>query len=262
MPMTLFGIAIYNEVSAWQLVALCAAYALAFIIKGIFGYGAVPPMILMGSLVMPPHQAVLLAALVNLATQGFLLPDGLRDGQLAIAGRMMLFIMPALVVGTFLFQILSADDLQVAVGALLLGLLLLEGSSLKARIEPYAQAHRPVFSALAAIIAGLISGVVGGGAMVFLSVYLRTLIPEKTAFRGTVILIISGILIWRVLLLLGFDLLTLVLAVEALTLIPVALIALGVGRGLSRMLSNQAFFKLYQWFMMASAAMLILRGAL
>ncbi len=260
--MDLFGLPIFAGVSAWQWVALALAYALAFVIKGVFGYGAVPPMVLMGSLIMPPHHAVLLAAIVNLASQSLLVPDAIRHGNRAIFGRMILFIMPAAVAGTLLFQVLSPGSLQLVVGVLLLSVLLIENSTLRARIVPVARARRGLFSTVAALIAGLIAGVVGAGAMVFLSVYLRTLLPEKTEFRGTVILIVTSILAWRAILLISLGLITWTLVAEALTLIPVAAAALTLGKWLSDKLSNDGFFTIYRWFMISAALLLIVRGLL
>ncbi len=260
--MTLLGTTVFDGLSAWQFGAVLAAYALAFTIKGVFGYGAVPPMILMGSLVMPPHHAVLLAGLVNLASQGLLLPDGLKHGNRRLAGRMILFIVPALVVGVFVFQRLDPARLQLTVGLLLLAILLADGTTWRDKLTPLVDRQRGLFSAASAIIAGMLAGIVGAGAMIFLSVYLRTREGDRLAFRGTIILVTSAILVWRTVLLVAADLVTRSLLLEALLMLPLSAAFLQFGRAVARRVSNEAFFKAYRVLMITAAALLVVRGVI
>lgn len=256
-----FGTVIFEGVGIWAGVALVVAYLLAFTIKGLFGYGAVPPMILMGSFLMPPHQAVIVAGLVNFTSQWFLLPEGLKTGNRQIAGRMILFILPALLVGVAIFRILPPNGLQFSVGLLLLLILLAEGTQLKTIVEPIAHRNVAAFSAGASIVAGLMAGLVGAGAMIFLSVLLRTLVPSKDTFRGTIVLIVTSILVARTALLSAGGMITLAEVIIALMLLPLAAIGLPLGRALSRTLSNEAFFMAYRWFMIMASALLMVRGA-
>ncbi|ESR25585.1 sulfite exporter TauE/SafE family protein [Lutibaculum baratangense] len=258
--MTVAGIPVFEGLALWQFAALAAAYALAFLIKGVFGYGAVPPMILMGSLLMPPHEAVLLGGLVNLASQTFIIPDGIRHGDRALAGRMVIYIMPALVLGVFVFKYLPSDGLQLVVGIVLLAILLMEGSPAWRRLEPvFARRHR-LFGSISAIIAGLMAGVVGAGAMVFLSIYLRTRASERMSFRGTVILIVTAILTWRTILFVGAGLIGWSLVLQAAIMLPLAAVFLLVGTRLAQTLSNSVYFRAYQVFMIMAAVLLIVRG--
>lgn len=255
------GIPIFDGLSLWQLVSLLVVYAFAFTVKGVFGYGAVLPMILMGSLVMPPHHAIILAGLVNLVSHAVIVPDGLRHGNHRLAGRMILFIMPTLILGVLLFRHLEPAALQMSVGSLLLIILLAEGTSWRQHLFRIVEVRHSLFSGAVALIAGLLSGLVGGGAMIFLSVYLRSVEPDKLALRGTIILILAGTLAWRMLLLGWANLLTWSMALEAMFILPLTVFCTLIGRAVAGRLTNEAFFRAYRVFMIAAALMLIVRGA-
>lgn len=251
---------LFPGVAGWQIAGLCLAYALAFLVKGVFGYGAVPPVIVVGSLLMDPHEAVILAGLVNLASHLLLVPQGIRTGDRALAGHLTLFILPALAVGVVIFESLPTDGLQVTVGAALLAILFLEGSPAWRRLEPVAARRHRAFSTVSAVITGLLSGIVGAGAMIFLSVYLRTRIGDLLVFRGTVILILTAILVWRTVLFLGAGLIDTTIALQALVMLPVAAAGLMLGSRLARTASDAAFFTAYRIFLIVASLLLIARG--
>lgn len=258
--MTIFGITAFEGLEPWQIAALAAAYIVAFAVKGVFGYGAVPPMILIGALLMPPHKAVLLAGLVNFAAQGVLLPDGLRSGDRRLARKMVLFILPALVPGVFVFKAMPTDGLQVTLGIMLITILLLESSRWKSSLERVVDRRKEVFGMGSAIFAGLMAGIVGAGGMLLLSVYLRRVLSGRMEFRGTVILIVSAVLVFRTALLAGAGLVTKSLVLEAVLALPVAALSLSVSRRVVGSLSNSAYFLAYWYFMMGASALLVLRG--
>ena len=260
--MEFFEVMVFEGVGVVGILALVAAYLLAFVIKGLFGYGAVPPMILMGSLLMPAHQAVIVAGLVNFASQWILLPEGLKSADRKVAGRMIVFILPALVVGVIIFRELPSDGLQFTVGLILLLILLAEFSSLRNIIEPIAHRNAAVFSAVSSTVAGLLAGIVGAGAMIFLSVFLRSILPERVTFRGTIILIVTCILVFRTFLLAATGMVSRSDVIIALMLLPIAALGLPLGRALSNVLTNKSFFIAYRWFMICAALLLMLRAVI
>ena len=60
--MTVVDVPLFEGVSDVGILLLVALYFLAFVIKGIFGFGAIPPLVVFGALITEPHHAVLLAA--------------------------------------------------------------------------------------------------------------------------------------------------------------------------------------------------------
>ena len=251
---------LFSALSAAQLAFLACAYVFGFVVKGFFGYGAVPPMILAGSLLMPPHHAVLLAGLINALSQVFLLPDGLRHGSRKMAGRMLLLVIPGLVVGVLVFKELSSERLQLVVGLIILLLVFLDGPALRPYLEPLVRAWPRAFGAGAATIAGMLAGIVGAGGMIFLSTYLRFWLTERMQFRGTIILIVTGLLATRTALLFGTGLVTTGLLFQALMFAPIGMVGSLVGGWLSRRVSNTSYFKAYRAFLIVAALLLTLRA--
>ena len=56
--MEIAGIPIFPEMTGLEIAALAAIYASAFLIKGVFGFGAVPLLIVGGTFVVEAHHAV------------------------------------------------------------------------------------------------------------------------------------------------------------------------------------------------------------
>jgi uncharacterized membrane protein YfcA len=215
----------------------------------------------MGSFVMPTHHAIILAGVVSLMSHTIIVPDGFKYGNRRLAGRMVLFIMPPLILGVLLFRHLEPAALQITVGTLLLGILIAEGTSWHQRFLRYEKGRHGLLSAAAALIAGLLAGLVGAGAMIFLSVYLRSVESDKLTFRGTIILIIAGTSVWRLLLLVWANLMTWSIALEALFILPLTVLFTLIGKTVAKYLTNEVFFRAYKFFMISAAILLIVRGA-
>lgn len=250
----------FGQTSIWPVVFLLAVYFLAFMVKGLFGYGAVPMVIVAGSLVVPPHDAVVLAALVNVISQIVLIPDGLRDGDRKIALNCIVFMVPAVLLGVFLFRVLKPQGLEILAGGLILGLTLIDMTALRTKLLPENIGDIRFLGAGMSIIAGLLAGVVGAGAMLFLSVYLRRRLPEARQFRATVILIVTVMVVWRTLLLALSGFITGGVVLQAAIIIPVSGIAAQIGRSMAGKLSSQTYFRTYQIFLALMASLLILKA--
>jgi hypothetical protein len=74
------GITLFADMSGAQIAALAVVYASAFLIKGVFGFGAVPLLIVGGNFVTDAHHAVVLAAVSNLRHASPAYPDGRAAG--------------------------------------------------------------------------------------------------------------------------------------------------------------------------------------
>ncbi|MCI5074508.1 TSUP family transporter [Oricola sp.] len=258
--MNLFGTEIFAGLLAWQVYLLGAVYAAAFFVKGIFGYGAVPILILAGSMLVEPHHAVVLAAVSNLATHVQYLPDGLRNGQRALVARAALFLLPAIAFGVWVFARLEGTSLSILAGGIILFSVLADARGWLKPLEPWVRAH-PRFSApVFGTTAGLISGIIGAGAIAFISLYVRIFERERQGFRGTIILVTAVILIWRTSMLTLAGEITWSVAGEAMLLLPGGLLAGWLGTRVSRRLADATFFRAYRAVLCLGAAIMIFRG--
>lgn len=258
--MSLFGLEIFAGLPAWQLCLLAAVYAAAFFVKGIFGYGAVPILIVAGSMLLEPHHAVVLAAVSNLATHAQYLPDGIRNGQRALVVRAALFLLPAIAFGVWVFTRLEGASLSILAGSIILFSVIADAQGWLKPLEPWVLAHPRISGPAFGTTAGLISGIVGSGAIAFISLYVRIFEQERMGFRGTIILVTAVILVWRTSVLTFAGEITFSVVGEAALLLPAGLLAGWIGGRVSRKLADATFFRAYRAVLCLGAALMILRG--
>lgn len=259
--MELFGITPFDGLSSWQIAALALIYLGAFFIKGIFGFGAVPLLIVAGSFVVEPHHSVILAAVTNLLTHTHYMPEGWRNGQRALVGRLIIFVVPAIAVGVVVFARLDGDSLSVLAGIIILGSILVDALGLLDPLAPMVRRQARIVGPVFGVITGFISGLVGAGSIAFVGLYIRMFAPDKQGFRATIILMTAVIMVWRTIVLVGAGLITTALVAEALTLLPGALLSGAIGARLSNRLTDRGFFTAYRAVLCAGAALMIWRGA-
>jgi uncharacterized protein len=256
----LFGVSPFGGFTEVQVAAIVLLYLVAFFLKGMLGYGAVAALVAGGSLIIPPHHAVVLAAVANAYTQVQFVPSSLREGDRQVALRLVFWTMPAVAAGVWLFAQAGAPGLSLLIGLMILALVVAEVAGLFRRLEPVARRHQRTAGPVVAGTAGLVGGIIGAGAIVLLSLYVRMLCPEKLRFRGTILLIGNVFVFWRLAVLALGGLVGAQVLVEALLLAPVSLTAGWLGGTLVRRLPAPLFFRLYQALLIAAALLLIARG--
>ncbi|MBM9593169.1 sulfite exporter TauE/SafE family protein [Roseitranquillus sediminis] len=258
--MQLLAAAPFEALSSTGIVALVLVYSASFFVKGIFGYGAVPILIVAGSFVITPHQAVVLAAVTNLMTHVQYMPDGLRHGQRGLVVRLAIFLLPAIAVGVWIFSRIDGASLSVVTGLIILLSILADAFGLFDPLAPFVRRNVRTIGPAFGTVAGLISGIVGAGAISFISLYVRVFAPDRQGFRATIILVTAVILVWRTAMLALSGHLTHTLFAEALLLLPPGLLAGWIGARVSRRISDRGFFAAYRAVIALGAGLLILRG--
>lgn len=258
--MEFFGIAPFEGLSLAQIAALVAVYFGAFFVKGVFGFGAVPLLIVAGSFVVDPHQAVILAAVTNLMTHSVYMPEGWRNGQRGLVGRLAIFVVPAIAVGVAVFARLGGDSLSVLAGIIILGSILVDAFGLLDPLAPRVRRQAWIVGPIFGVLTGFISGLVGAGSIAFVGLYIRIFAPDKTGFRATIILMTAVIMVWRTSVMVFAGLITLALVAQALLLLPGALLSGAIGARLAGRLTDRGFFAAYRAVLCAGAALMIWRG--
>lgn len=258
--MTLFGLPVFESLATTQIVALALVFGASFFVKGVFGYGAVPLLIVTGSFVVEPHHIVVLAALTNLLTHAQYLPDGLAHGRRDITLRLAVTLVPTIALGVWIFARMGGASLNVIAGLVILASIIADARNLLNPLAPWVRANARLAAPVFGFIAGLISGIIGAGAVSFISLFVRIFAPDKQGFRATIILVTAVILVWRSIVLAATGQATLTIALEAAIMLPGGLIAGVVGARLSRRLSDASFFSAYRLVLSVGAVAMIARG--
>ena len=122
--MSVFGHIPFDGFAATDLAVLAAIYFGAFFLKGVFGIGTMPPLVIFGAWVFEPHDAVVLAVLVNAVTQAQFVTAMRRDADWKLARPMVLAFALSIVAGVWifgrLFQTLSEERFRLYFNAVLM----------------------------------------------------------------------------------------------------------------------------------------------
>lgn len=256
----LFGEPIFLDTAGWALAFLLIGYAGAFSVKGVFGIGAAPIIVPLGACVLEAHHAILLAMLVVTYIHVLFIPESFRKGEWRVCGLLAIGYAPAVVLGVLIFDQLSNARLGVVVGFLLMVIILAEIFVPPQPVQNIAK-RLPRSGAIGvAFLSGLISGIVGAGSMIFLSLYLKALYDDARTFRATILLIAITVSFWRFTVQYSKGLITVSLIGESLVLAPAAFLGTFLGMRLFHFMPSARYFKAFQVFLLLAALSVILRG--
>jgi uncharacterized membrane protein YfcA len=246
---------------SWPVIGgIVVIYFLAFAARGAIGFGAIAPAIVLTSWLIPPHHALLLAMIAATVPQLHLLPEGLRDGDWKVCRPVFLALALSIAAGVWLFAELSSDSLSLALGAIMTMIILLDmGQWLNRFAQKVDLRSYPVAFSLATLI-GLITGVAGAGGMMMLSVYLKHACRDHISLRATAILLGTMLTLWRVLATAVIGLIDWQLIVESVLLMPVVYAGIWIGTRWFRGMTPKAFYRVFQFVLLLSAAGLMLDG--
>ncbi|MDH5749953.1 MAG: sulfite exporter TauE/SafE family protein [Rhodospirillales bacterium] len=257
--MSVAGIPLYPELALSSFLLLIVIYFFGFFVKGALGMGAMTPTVLFGAWVIGAHHAVLLALVCNLFSQVQFLPEGFRYGDRAFTLRAVVPLFAAIALGVWIFGRLDDSGLELVVGFVLGGIVLLDATGLSKWIEARFRGHPSLFI-IAATISGLISGIIGAGGLFILAAFLKVVCPEPRKFRATMLLIITLAVIWRATTFAVGGFITPQLLLESAVLIPAIVAGGWVGMKFFHSISADRFNLFFRIFLIAAAASLMWRG--
>jgi uncharacterized membrane protein YfcA len=244
----------------WVYAALALVYFGSFFIKGAVGMGSLSPSILLGTLFIGPHQAILLALLTNIASQAQFVPQGLRDGDWAVTRSILVWNFAGAGLGVWIFGQVESATLTILLALTLGAISVADMTRALERLSRNRNMTGTATMATLAGLAGLVSGVAGAGGLFLVAIYLKLICPEPRRFRGTIILMSTFVVTWRFLLMLLAGHITLELAGLALLLLPFVILGGLSGSRFFGRLSTRRFFHVFHSVMMSAAAILLLKG--
>lgn len=255
-----FGFLPYGDVPAVSVLALCLIYLSAFFIKGAVGFGNLSIIVVFSAFVLPPHTAILIAAVTAVVSQVQYLPQAIRDGDWRITRPVLLSYFIASTIGIWIFGRMDAAWLSVVLG-IALGLILaadmFEWLAWAAkRIDLH---DRRVLYPVSAI-SGFITGLTGAGGLFFVALYVKQLAPEPRRFRGTVLQLGVILTVWRLIVLSLNGLINIQILTETVLLLPAVFIGGFIGTQCYRLISAKRFFTIIQVVLLAAACGLVWRG--
>ncbi len=260
--MTLFGLSLFPDLSAGGIAALVAIYFFSFALKGMFGLGAMPPLVIFGSWVVGPHHAVVLAVIANVFSQLQFTPEGLRHGDLRLVRSLVIAYIPATILGVWIFGTLESDWLTAIVGLLLIGILSLEGSALMRRYDRAFQERATVLAPVMSAVSGVVGGVAGAGGVLLVSTYVRMVCSDARVLRASVILIATIFVTWRTVVYAANGFVPLAILVECVVLLPIIVVGGYTGSKLFGLFPRDRFFFAFRIFLILASLNLVAKGVI
>lgn len=241
---------------------LLLLYFVAYTIKGFFGIGALPLILLLSVWVLEPHHAVLLGMLVLMYNHVMFVSEAFRHGDWRICLLLAVGYVPTVVLGVAAFGRLHQSWLGIVLGTLLIGVILADVIIPADRIRSFSEKYPRAGALSMAAIAGGLNGLVGAGNLIFLSLYLKTVVEEARTFRATLLLISIMMGIWRSAVQYAEGMINITLVVESLTLTPAALLGSYAGIRLFKTMPSTGYFRMFRLMLIILSVTIVLRHAL
>jgi uncharacterized membrane protein YfcA len=250
----------FHDVPLGIVMAIAAIYFIAFTARGALGFGAIAPVVIITSLMIEPHHAVLLALIAGTLPQLQMLPEGIRDGDWQIARPVLATMIFAIPAGIWVFANMNTDWFTLVLGGTLSVLILADLTKLLERALRGVDLRAPLTASGLAMVTGFLNGLAGAGGVVTLAVYLKHACTDHISLRGTLVLIGTAMLCWRFTATGLAGLMTLKLVTEAVLLVPIVYLGVWLGTRYFRTVTPERYHRLLQMVILLSALGLVLKG--
>jgi len=259
---TIGDIVAFDGVGFMAFAFILLVHFTGFYIRGALGFGSNMPIVLLTTWVLGPHHAILLVALTSGLAQVHLLPQGFRHTDWSIARMLAVGMMAGIGFGVWVFAGIEADWLVLLLGALIIGILLMDRFRLIERLQAFIDLRSPVLASVLATISGTVGTISGGGGLYFLVVYLKLVCATPEILRSTNVFLAGAFMLFRLSLLTYAGLFTPALLLEALIVAPAVFLGSWVGTRLFHASSPERFYNMLQLVLLAAAAALFVKGLL
>ncbi|MDH3239735.1 MAG: sulfite exporter TauE/SafE family protein [Alphaproteobacteria bacterium] len=250
----------FHDVAPWLVVLIAAIYLFAFFARGVLGFGAVAPIVIITSLLIDPHHAVLLALVAGTIPQLHMLPQGLQDGDWSIARPVLGAMMLGIPGGVWVFANMGTDWFTLVLGCVIFVIILADIGRLLDRALANVNIRALPTALSLSLVAGFVNGLAGAGGVVSISVYLRHACTNHVSLRATLVLVGTLLLCWRLVVTGIAGLYSVKLMAEALILLPIVYLGVWLGTRVFKTVTPERYHRLMQLLILVSALGLIVKG--
>lgn len=250
----------FHDVPPAVVLGVAAIYFIAFIARGALGFGALAPTVILTSLLIEPHHAVLLAVVAATIPQLQMMPEGVRYGDWQIARPVLAATAVSIPLGVWVFANMSSDWFTLVLGGIVAALILLDITKALERLLAGVNLRSPFMAAGLSTVTGFLNGLAGAGGMVTLVVYLKHACRDHLSLRATLVLLGTSMLVWRLIVTVAAGLVTLKLVAEAAVLLPLVYAGVWLGRRYFRTVTPARYHRLLQGLILLSAIGLLAEG--
>lgn len=250
----------FPSISGFATLALLMLYFGSFFIRGALGFGSGVPAVLLGSLILGPHHAVLLLLTSSCVSHAQFISYGLRHAEWNLARPIMVCLIPGVIIGVWVFQELPPAWLNLLLGIVISGIITLSFTNIVAEFSQRAVFRSPWISGSLACLSGWIAGAVGAGGMYVLAAYLRIVCSCAKQLRATGFTLSTVTIFGRLVTASLAGIISPQLFIETIALAPIILIGGWTGAKVSRRLPSARFDLCFRIFLLTISSIVILKG--
>ena len=162
--------------------------------------------------------------------------------------------------GVWVFAGIEPDWLVMLLGALIIGILLMDRFRLIERLQTSIDLRSPILAGVLATISGTVGTISGGGGLYFLVFYLKLVCATLEILRSTNVFLAGAFMLFRLTLLTFVGLFTPELLLEALIVAPAVFLGSWAGTRLFHASSPERFYNILQLVLLAAAIALFVKG--
>ena len=232
----------------------------SFFIRGTFGFGSGVPAILLGSYILEPHHAVLLLLTCSSISHVQFIWHGIRYADWGVAWIILVFLIPGVIGGVWVFRELSAAWLTLVLGAVITTIVAISLTDIMLRLEERMNIRSPWICGILATLSGWIAGAVGAGANYLTVAYLRHACPTAIKLRATGFTLSTVSIIGRIVVTSIAGLISPQIIAETILLAPVVISGGWLGARFFRTLPDHRFDKVFRVFLLLIAISVIVKG--
>ncbi len=254
------GAAPFADISWGAVGAIGLIYFGSFFVRGTFGFGSGVPAILLGSYILEPHHAVLLLLTCSSISHAQFIGHGLRHADWGVAGVILVFLIPGVVGGVWVFRELSSAWLTLVLGIVISIIVAISFTDVMYRVSERADIRSPWIAGTLATCSGWIAGAVGAGANYLTAAYLRHACPTAHKLRATGFTLSTVSIVGRIVVTSFAGLITPRIVAETIVLAPVVIAGGWLGARFFRALPGARFDTVFRVFLLLVSISVVGKG--
>ena len=250
----------FAEISWGAIGTIGLIYFGSFFVRGAFGFGSGVPAILLASFIIPPHHAVLLLLMSSSVSHSQFIWHGVRYADWGVAKTILIFLIPGVLSGVWVFRELSSAWLTLVLGIIISCIVAISFTDVMNKFAQRVNIRSRWISGALATLAGCIAGSVGAGAMYLMAAYLRQACPTAEKLRATGFTLSTVTIVGRITAAAFAGLISPQLIAETLVLAPIVFTGGWMGAKFFRFLPGEHFDRVFRAFLLTVSIIVVGKG--
>ena len=167
----------FETLTWWMILTVALVHAVGCFIRGAYGFGSNMPIVVATTFIIGPHHAILLALMTTIICQIHLMPSGFKTADWQVAKTLIPGMIIGSLFGTWAFTFLSGISLQIILGILIVGIIVMDTFKLVEKLTNKFEIRSPKITGSFSFISGTMGGVKWSRSILFSCCLSQTRLP-------------------------------------------------------------------------------------